>query len=390
MNLQRKRMLDSVIKQNGLGSLFLWRPDELVLVLGYMPLWGVSFLIYTDDDDPVLFVPESEPKDILPKNITIKKFPCGDMSCKDPWKVLFNMMKETLIEKRRHHLPVSFIRNIGGTAPCMMSGEQPPLPGNLIDSLSAITGLGYRDATGDLLKLYCYKTADDIQHLKLTHKVASIAVKTFYENLKTGISESELAGLIENEVQRMTGHDGINFSQAWPLVQSGINAVYGGRYNRSTGRKFQNAEMVMVEMGICVNGYWADITRTGQTGELDVHQKKIFHTVLEAQQKAIAMMRPGVTMGAVDMVARNHIKDAGLGKFFNHALGHHVGFRYHDFGPTLSPGCDAVIEEGMLLTVEPGIYGEEINCGVRIEDNILITKDGNEILSDYDRLLTMQ
>src|SRR5690242_4255519 len=122
MNLQRKRMLDSVIKQNGLGSLFLWRPDELVLVLGYMPLWGVSFLIYTNNDDPVLFVSESEPEDILPKNITIKKFPWGDMSCKDPWKVLFNMIKETLIEKKRHHLPVSFIRNIGGTAPCMMSG----------------------------------------------------------------------------------------------------------------------------------------------------------------------------------------------------------------------------------------------------------------------------
>lgn len=390
MNLQRKRMLDSVIKQNGLGSLFLWRPDELVLVIGYMPFWGVSFLIYTGDDKPVLFVPELEPGDILPKNITIKKFPWGDMSCKDPWKVLFSMIRETLIEKKRHHLPVSFIRNIGGTAPCIMSGEQPPLPGNLIESLSSVTEVGYKDATPDLLKLYCYKTKDDIEHLKLTHKVAAVAVKTFYKNLKIGITESELAGLIEYEVQRMIGHKGICFSKAWPMVQSGINAVYGGRYNRSTGRKFQKEEMVMVEMGICVNGYWADITRTGQTGELNVHKKKIFNTVLEAQRKAIAIMRPGVKMGAVDLVARKHIRDAGLGKFFNHALGHHVGFRYHDFGPTLSPGCDAVLEEGMLLTVEPGIYGEEINCGVRIEDNVLITKNGNEILSDYDRLLTTQ
>lgn len=390
MNLQRKKMLDFVIRQNGLGAIILWRPDELVLAIEYMPLWGLSFLIYTDDDKPVLFVPELEPEDILPKNMTIKKFPWGDISCADPWGILITMIKETILEKKLYQLPVSFIRNIGGTAPCMMSGEQPPLPSNLIDSLSAVTEAGYKDVTQDLLKLYSFKTETDIQHLKLTHKVAAIALKTFYENLKSGITESELAGLIEYEVQRMTGLDGINFSKAWPMVQSGVNAVYGGRYNRSTGKKLQEGEMVMVEMGICVNGFWADITRTGQTSEVNALQKKIFNTVLEAQQKAIAIMKPGVRMGDVDMVARKHIEDAGYKRFFNHALGHHVGFRYHDFGPTLSPGSTALIEEGMLLTVEPGIYGEEINCGVRIEDNVLITKNGSEILSNYDRLLTMQ
>ncbi|HET7114946.1 MAG TPA: Xaa-Pro peptidase family protein [Hanamia sp.] len=388
MNLQRKERLDSVIKQNGLGALAFWRPDELVLTIGYQPLWGLSFLIYTNDDKPVLFVPESEPEDILPKNITVKKFPWGDISCHDPWEVLFKTIKEILVEKRLHQLPVSFVRNIGGTAPCMMSGEQPPLPDNLIDKLSEVTEAGYKDVTQDLLKLYSFKTETDIQHLKLTHKVAAIAVKTFYENLKPGITESELAGLIEYEVQRMTGRDGIRFSKAWPLVQSGINAIDGGKYNRSTGKKLQDAEMVMVEMAICVNGYWADITRTGQTGEVNAQQKKIFETVLAAQQKAIAMMKPGVKMADVDEIARKHIEDAGYKKFFNHALGHHVGFRYHDIGPTLSPGSTAVIEEGMLLTVEPGIYGEEINCGVRIEDNVLITKNGHEILSDYCRLLT--
>jgi Xaa-Pro dipeptidase len=388
MNLQRKEMLNSVIEKNVLGALIFWRPDELVLAIEYMPLWGLSILIYTDDGKPVLFVPELEPEDILPKNITIKKFPWGDISCKDPWEVLFKMIRETLIEKKRHQLPVSFIRNIGGTAPCMMSGEQPLLPDNLIDSLSAATEVGYKDATQDLLKLYSYKTTEDIQHLKQTHKVAAIGVKTFYENLKAGITESELAGLIEYEVQRMAGRDGINFCKAWPLVQSGANTVVGGKYNRSTGKKLQDAEMVMVEMAVCVNGYWADITRTGKTGELTAQQKKIFETVLEAQQKAIMMMKPGVSMFDVDWTARKHIEDAGYKKFFNHALGHHVGFRYHDFGPTLSPGSTAMIEEGMLLTVEPGIYGEEIGCGVRIEDNVLITKNGYEILSDYGRSLT--
>lgn len=390
MNLQRKRMLDDVIERNGLGAIIFWRPDELVLTIEYMPLWGVSFLIYTNDDTPVLFVPELEPEDVLPKNIAIKKFPWGDLNSKDPWAILFNMMKESLIEKKLNQLPVSFIKSIGGTAPCMMSGEQAPLPADLIEKLSEVTEAGFKDSTPDLLKLYSYKTATDIQHLKRTHKVAAVAVKTFYENLKTGIAESELAGLIEYEVQLMTGTDGIIFSKAWPMIQSGVNAVYGGKYNRSTAKKFQDGEMVMVEMGICVDGFWADITRTGQTSEVNALQKKIFNTVLEAQQKAIAIMKPGVRMSDVDAVARKHIEAAGYKKYFNHALGHHVGFRYHDVGPTLSPGCDAALEEGMLLTVEPGIYGEEINCGVRIEDNVLITKNGAEILSDFDRLLSIQ
>lgn len=390
MNVQRKEALDAIIRENELGALILFRPDELVLSIGYLPLWGLSFLIYSGDDEPVLFVPALEPEDVLPPDVTVKKYPWGDIYCLDPWKVLFDMIRETLIEKGRHRLPIAFVRNIGGTAPCIMSGEQPPLPAHLIDNLPSVTDAGYRDATQDFLKLYARKTPADISHLKLTHKVAAVAVKTFYKNLKPGMTESELAGLIEYEVQKMTGRDGIVFSKAWSMVQSGVNAAYGGRYNRSTGRAFKDGEMVMVEMGICVNGYWADITRTGQTGEVSTLQKEIFNTVLEAQQRAIAMMKPGVKMSDVDLVARSHIEKAGYGKLFNHALGHHVGFRYHDIGPVLSPNSDATIEEGMVLTVEPGIYGQEINCGVRIEDNVLITKEGNLVLSDYERLLTVQ
>jgi len=145
----------------------------------------------------------------------------------------------------------------------------------------------------------------------------------------------------------------------------------------------------MVEMGLCVNGYWADITRTGQTGQIDVQHKQIFYTVLEAQQKAIAAMKPGVRMGEIDKIARKHIEAGGYGKFFNHALGHHVGFRYHDFGPTLSPGSDAVLEEGMVLTVEPGIYipanskcdKKYWDIGVRIEDDYIMTDHGADKLS---------
>jgi Xaa-Pro dipeptidase len=144
----------------------------------------------------------------------------------------------------------------------------------------------------------------------------------------------------------------------------------------------------MLEMGICVNGYWADITRTASVGRISDQHKKIFYTVLEAQRAALSVMRPGVAMAEVDDAARKYIRASGWGHLFNHALGHHVGFRYHDPGPVLSPDSRGILKEGMLLTVEPGIYGHEIGAGVRIEDNVRITETGYELLSDYPSGLT--
>jgi Xaa-Pro dipeptidase len=125
------------------------------------------------------------------------------------------------------------------------------------------------------------------------------------------------------------------------------------------------------------------------TTEVSKQQKDIFDVVFAAQQLAISMMKPGVEMGAVDAAARTYIIKAGFGHLYNHALGHHVGYRYHDPGPGLSPGAAGILEEEMLLTVEPGIYGTEINCGVRIEDNVLITADGCLVLSDYPKGLSI-
>jgi Xaa-Pro dipeptidase len=383
MDLQRKQMLQQIINQHKVGALIFWRPDELVMTLGYMPLWGLSFLLYTADDEPVLFVPETEPVDILPKHIKIQTFPWGNMVCANPWNNLYSEITLLLQEKKLQQLPVAFIRSIGGSAPCQMAGEQPPLPPDLIEKLSAVSEGGWIDATPGLLLLYSFKTKLDIEKIKLTHQIAAIAVNTFYTLAIAGNTEAGIAAAIEYEVNKCMNMPEIYFARAWVMVQSGPNAAWGGKYNRSTNKSVQAGELVLMEMGICVNGYWADITRTAKVGTVSIQHNKIYDLVYESQKLAISMMKPGVKMGAIDGAVRQKIKEAGFEKFFNHALGHHVGFRYHDFGPTLSPGSDADLKEGMLLTVEPGIYGEHINAGVRIEDNILITANGCVVLSCY-------
>lgn len=387
MYKKRIEMISRIIKTHDLSALIFWRPDELVLMLGYMPLWGLSVFVYTADHEPMLFVPELEPEDLLPANITIKTFPWGAKDCIDPWRVLYKEIKDVLQQKHLANKPVSFIKNIGGTAPCRMSGEQPPLPADFTARLCSVSDLGFKEATEDLLRLYQYKTDVDVAGLKLTHKVAEIAVNVFYQRVIPGITESKLAALIEYAVQEMIGQDNISFARAWPMVLSGANTGNGGRYNRTTGKVIASGDLVMLEMAICVNGYWADITRTAISGIVNDLQLEIFETVKNAQQIAIEMLKPGVVMKEVDEAARKYIEEAGYGAYFNHALGHQVGFRYHDPGVGLSPNCLEVLEEGMVITVEPGIYGIELNAGVRIEDNVLITKNGHEILSDYPRSL---
>jgi len=356
-------------------------------MLGYLPLWGLSILVYTADHKPVLFVPELEPEDLLPRDITIKTFPWGAKNCRDPWNILYKEIKEVLRQKHLLNKPVSFIKSIGGTAPCRMSGEQPLLPADIIERLCEVSDVGFKYTTIDLLRLYQYKTPTDIESLKLAHRVTAIAVNVFYKQVKAGITEAKLAAMIEYSVQEMIGQNDISFVRAWTMIQSGKNTGNGGIFNRTTGKIIEQGELVMLEMGICVNGYWADITRTAITGKICDWQLEIFETVKKAQEIALATLKPGIVMNQIDAAARKYIAEAGFGAYFNHALGHQVGFRYHDPGAGLSPKSTDVLEEGMVLTVEPGIYGIELSAGVRIEDNVLITANGYEVLSDYPRSL---
>lgn len=383
MNAIRKKLVDELMQEQELGALIFWRPEELVLMLGYYPLWGLSFLIYTNDGKPVLFVPQLEPEDILPSGIEIKKFPWGELAPINPWDVLFEEIQKVLDSKNISNEKISFIQERGGTTPCRMSGETPHLPENLIGSLLKINKGNFKESDGPLLRLFEFKTEEDLKGIRLAHKIVGKAVEIFVKNAVPGMTEARLAALIEFEIAIAMEDNAISLSKGWPLVQSGTNLVYGGRFNRSTAKTINNGDHVMLELAACVNGYWVDITRTIAVGETNATQKEIFKTVQEAQQLAIQAIRPGISMKVIDTIARTHIENAGYGKYFNHALGHHVGFRYHDAAQGLSPFSSGVLKEGMVLTVEPGIYGEQLQSGVRIEDNLLVTKDGYELLSNY-------
>jgi Xaa-Pro aminopeptidase len=164
------------------------------------------------------------------------------------------------------------------------------------------------------------------------------------------------------------------------MVQSGPNSAYAGRFNRSTGRRLQNGDLVLIELATCVNGYWSDLTRTAVVGSVKPELAELLSIVEDAQQSAIDAVAPGMAAADIDAMARDKIAAQGLSSFFTHHTGHHVGFRYHDPGFLIAPGVSAKLESGMVITIEPGAYVPE-RGGARVEDDVLVTASGHEVLS---------
>ena len=191
--------------------------------------------------------------------------------------------------------------------------------------------------------------------------------------IRPGVTEKQIAMELERWMQE-NGAD----SAAFPIiVASGPN---GSLCHATPGpRAVQAGDLVTVDFGACVNGYRADMTRTVALGPISAEQRHIYDTVLEAQQRALAAVKPGALCKDVDAVARNYIDEAGYKGRFGHGLGHATGLDIHE-EPRFNTTSTGVLEPGMTMTVEPGVYLPGVG-GVRIEDSVLVTHDGCKILT---------
>ncbi|MDP2689128.1 MAG: M24 family metallopeptidase [Deltaproteobacteria bacterium] len=191
--------------------------------------------------------------------------------------------------------------------------------------------------------------------------------------IRGGVTEKEAASLIELSF-RKAGADGLAFDT---IVASGPRAALP--HGKASSKRVKRGELVVADMGVALNGYNSDETRTFSVGRPSPEQRKVYQTVLDAQMRAIEKVAPGVKAAEVDSEARSLIEKAGYGKFFGHGLGHGVGLDVHE-PPSLSPLSKETLEEGMVVTIEPGIYIPGWG-GVRIEDMVLVMKDGFEVLT---------
>ena len=377
----RAQQIRSFLQQNHLHAWIAWRPDELLMLSGYFPFWGASLLIYFADAEPILFVPQLEPRDHIPAGLRVQEYPWGDLKCADPYSVLVSAVADELSKASVGSEYVGMIPSSSRISLPIQAGEQIPFPEGFSGKLSALTtkpNVAHQKAFSDL---YLRKTAEEVDAIRRANRVANVGLDAFFENSQRGITEAEVAAAVESAIYCQIGKDGIFHSRGWAMVQSGPNSADAGRFNRSTGRRLEEGDLVLIELATCVNGYWSDLSSTAPVGSPKPGAAEILDIATEAQQAAVDGIRPGVSAGQIDALARDKIAAHGLGSFFTHHTGHHVGFRYHDPGFLILPGESAELEAGMVITIEPGIYVPEHGAGARIEDNVLVTESGHEVLS---------
>ncbi len=229
-----------------------------------------------------------------------------------------------------------------------------------------------------------YKLVERLRHIKEPSEltkirkavdIASGALRFIERLIQPGISELEIVA----ELQRLIIRKGAWSSAFEPIVASGTNSAFP--HHLSSKRKLKSGECLLIDIGADYEGYKSDLTRTFFLGKIPPLFRKIYNIVRQAQLRTIANIRPGVKFCEIDKSARQYIARHGYGGFFTHNIGHGIGLEIHE-EPYISQSNKTVIRKGMVFTIEPGIYLPG-KFGIRIEDDILVTEKGCEILSGY-------
>ncbi len=243
----------------------------------------------------------------------------------------------------------------------------------------ALPGVALAPTSGLVEKLRLVKDEEEIALIREAAQVTAAAFSSFLEHARCGQTEQEAAAAAEFFIRRQP-----SCSLAFEtIVAAGERSAlpHGVASSRVLGR----GDLVVVDLGARFKRYAADLTRTVCFGSPSADQRRVYEAVAAAHARALEAVRPGVTAGEVDARARTCLEEAGYGSYFTHALGHGVGISVHE-DPRLAPGQETVLEPGMVVTVEPGVYLPGWG-GVRIEDTVLITPDGCEVLTPVPRAL---
>ncbi len=226
---------------------------------------------------------------------------------------------------------------------------------------------------GLIAPLRAIKDSGEVERMRHSIGIAERAFMKVVKWLRPGLTERQIAAKLVYEMQKL-GAQGETFPS---IVAVGANSSLPHCEPGDT--KLTEKDILLVDWGAHCDWYGSDLTRVVWLGSIPARLRKIFDVVRTAHDRAIEAVRPGITAHSVDRVARGVITKAGYGKLFNHALGHGLGLVAHEV-PRIGKGTQTILEPGMVITIEPGIYIPGVG-GVRLEDDILVTKSGYEVLS---------
>ncbi len=233
-------------------------------------------------------------------------------------------------------------------------------------------------AESELASLRLRKDSQEIEKMRQAVQIAQNALAATLPLIKIGMTERDLAAELTIQLLRHGSDPALPFS---PIISGGPNSA--NPHASPSERSLQSGDLLVIDWGATHEGYVSDLTRTFAIGEIDEEYRKIHEIVQQANAAGRAAGKPGVACAEIDKAARKVIEDAGYGQYFTHRTGHGLGMEGHE-DPYMRGDNEQLLETGMAYTVEPGIYLPGRN-GARIEDDVIVTEDGSESLSDLPR-----
>jgi Xaa-Pro aminopeptidase len=274
-----------------------------------------------------------------------------------------------------HEAVAEVVNKFGGRAIGFESGAVTVAE---FEALTSITpSINWKGGVDRVERLRTIKDAAEIEQIREAIRIVESAFLVLRALLRPEDREKELADALENYV-RKAGGQATSFP---PIVEVGERAALP--HAPPGERSVSSGELLLVDCGASGRFYKSDLTRVWATRKISTKLEEVYTVVLKAQQQAIRAVRPGAVAKDIDAEARSVITEAGFGSFFGHGLGHGLGLLVHE-APAVRPRSDTVLQAGMVFTLEPGIYIPGWG-GVRIEDDVLVTPDGCEVLSRLPR-----
>jgi len=317
-------------------------------------------LLFAKDQDPAIVLPELELQKVASLTYKLQVFPYPENPSE--WDNAFRKAAQALsLDGKRigvdpRQLRLMEFRHVKAGAP----------------------EADYPDGSDLLAGLRLKKEKAEVEAMRRAVQIAQDALEATIPSIKMGMTEKELSSELVMQLLKHGSEPEMPFA---PIVSGGPNSA--NPHASPTERKLQAGDLLVIDWGATYDGYISDLTRTFAVGEVDEEYKKIHKIVQEANAAGRLAAKPGVPCANVDKAARDVIEKAGYGKYFTHRTGHGIGMEGHE-EPYMRGDNMQLLEPGMAFTVEPGIYLPNRN-GVRIEDNVVITDDGADVLSDMPR-----
>jgi Xaa-Pro aminopeptidase len=367
--------------EQDLDAVVVRAPDNILYLTDYWTMKGYDIAIFPREGDPTLLVVEPQFQEAQRSawNKDVRFFRFYDP--KDPRPPMFRSLDQCLDVLRERKLTGRVGVELSQLAQICdrMVGEPSLYTQGYFD---AFRGLARQvvDATPLLADVRMIKTSQEIERMKLANELAAIGMEFARQEIRAGMKESDVAAMIEGHIHAVgIGYKGkVEMARAFTLVWSGKGIA---TFTATSHRPIQQDEPTLVEIWVCADGYWTDLTKNLCPGKLTPEYDKLLDQLLTIFNESVAHCKDGASLAELDRMIRRGIDAAGYQGQPSHPVAHGVGARAHE-PPWAHQAAGGEMKKGMVLAIEPGIYWTG-GGGLRLEDNFLITQDGSEKLCSY-------